>query len=379
MLIKGVIEMKIAIVVPIVGNFGRKGFYHSQEIGLGKELVSLGHNVTIYKCVSFSQQKNIATEKLAALKISYIPTHSIGPHGLFNVNLIDLDTDIVFIFSDTQMIIPKLFKFCKMNNIKFIPYVGIAHSFQRNFKSKLMDIFFKFTTLRVYRKVTVITKTIAAKEELLGLGVKNCLVAPVGMDFSALNQKYESFNRKILRKDFNIEPNDIVISFIARMSEEKHPIQMLEIFAELKNKKKKLIMIGKGPLENLVHLKAKQLNIEKQIIFFREVKYEDMWKFHYISDYFVNLRSDEIFGMAIMEAVYYKSSVIALSAPGPSTILNKMPGHYLCDNYEQVKNIIDDNNINLEALEISKHNLVDTFTWETCCNYITSIYKNSLA
>lgn len=37
-----------------------------------------------------------------------------------------------------------------------------------------------------------------------------------------------------------------------------------------------------------------------------EVKYDEMWQIHYIADYFVNLRTDEIFGMAIMEAVYYQ-------------------------------------------------------------------------
>lgn len=48
------------------------------------------------------------------------------------------------------------------------------------------------------------------------------------------------------------------------------------------------------------------------------VPYEEMWKIYVMSDYFVNLNRGEIFGMAIMEAVYYETSVAAIAAPGPS-------------------------------------------------------------
>lgn len=141
--------MKVAVIVPIVGNFGRKGFYHSQEIGLGKEIASHGNEVKVYKCVSNKAVDKIEIEKHDGITILYIPTKSIGPHGLLNVALIDKDTDVAFTFSDTQLIIPKLYRYCEKNGICFIPYVGIAHSFQENLKSKAMDVIFRLTTLSI--------------------------------------------------------------------------------------------------------------------------------------------------------------------------------------------------------------------------------------
>lgn len=365
--------MKVAIIVPIVGNFGRKGFYHSQEIGLGKEIASHGNEVTVYKCVSVNSMEGIQTDQLDGITIKYIPTRALGPHGMLNTDLIASDSDIAFTFSDTQFIIPKLYRYCKKNGIKFIPYIGIAHSFQQNLKSKLMDIIFKLTTLNVYKKTTVIAKTIDAKKELASLGVKRCVVAPVGMDFDTLKQDYEIFDRTEIRKKWGFKASDVIISFVARMQPEKHPLDMLDIFTKVQCQGRRLLMVGKGPLEEKLHEKVQKLGIENQVTFLSEVKYEEMWQIHYIADYFVNLRPEEIFGMSIMEAVYYKSCVIALSAPGPNTILKEMAGHYLCYNYENIIKTINQNNIDNDAISKSAKNLKKKFSWETCYCQIKDI------
>lgn len=364
--------MKVAIIVPIVGNFGRKGFYHSQEIGLGKEIASYGHEVTVYKCVSNKVVNRTETEKHDGITIHYIPTKSIGPHGLLDVTLVDTNTDVAFSFSDTQFVIPELYRYCKKNKICFIPYVGIAHSFQQNLKSKLMDMLFRLTTLKVYKKVTVVAKTKDAQEELKKLGVKKCIVAPVGMDYSSLKQDYESFDRIELRRKWGFSKDDVIISFVARMQPEKHPLEMLEIFSNVQRKNKKLLMVGKGPLESKIREKVAELGIEDKVTLISEVKYDEMWQIHYIADYFVNLRPEEIFGMAIMEAVYYKSCVVAIKAPGPNTILEGMKGHCLCNNYEEVLDDLNKAN-DVDKLTVAKNSLEKEFTWNRCFQVIDNI------
>lgn len=39
--------MKLGIICTMINGFGRRGFYNTQEIGLGRELVRQGHAVTI--------------------------------------------------------------------------------------------------------------------------------------------------------------------------------------------------------------------------------------------------------------------------------------------------------------------------------------------
>ncbi|PGT72614.1 glycosyltransferase family 4 protein [Priestia megaterium] len=371
--------MKIAIVVPIIGNFGRKGFYHSQEIGLGKEIAKNGHEVIVYKCVPLSFNTELTEEMFEGINVKYIPTRSIGPHGLFKTSVIDKDTDVVFAFSDTQLIIPRLYRYCKKNNIKFIPYVGIAHSFQRNIKSKIMDQVFKLTTLKIYKKVKVVTKTDHAKQELMSMGVQNCVVAPVGLDFSSLKADFEEYDRIKLREKWGFSAKDEIISFVARLQPEKRPLELINIFKEIQLPNKKLLVVGDGPLKKEMQKKIQSYGLEDKAVIIPQVKYEEMWEIHYIADYFLNLRDDEIFGMAIMEAIYYKSCVIAVSAPGPDTILKSMDSHLICHSLSKIDNsLINKSKLNQDSISEDQLRLKEQFRWSNCVETILSINETEM-
>lgn len=51
-----------------------------------------------------------------------------------------------------------------------------------------------------------------------------------------------------------------------------------------------------------------------------------MWEIYEMSDYYLNMNKGEIFGMAIMEAVYYKTSVAAILRPGTFCNIKRYEG-----------------------------------------------------
>ncbi|MDD7334446.1 MAG: hypothetical protein PUG70_08755 [Lachnospiraceae bacterium] len=50
--------MRIGMLVTSIGNFGQKGFYNAQEIGLAKELDKLFEEVIVYKAVPATEKKS---------------------------------------------------------------------------------------------------------------------------------------------------------------------------------------------------------------------------------------------------------------------------------------------------------------------------------
>ena len=141
--------MRLGILVTIVSGFGKKGFYHSQEVGLGKALTERGHQVTIYKCVSKDKPAEHYTIS-DDLDVHYIPVHALGVHGMMRADVLDPNLDGLLLFSDTQLFLPHIYRYCCRHNIAFVPYIGIAHSAQRNLKSRVMDVFFALGTLALY-------------------------------------------------------------------------------------------------------------------------------------------------------------------------------------------------------------------------------------
>lgn len=49
--------MKLGILCTMINGFGRRGYYNSQEVGLGRALAAMGHELTIYKGIDPSEEE----------------------------------------------------------------------------------------------------------------------------------------------------------------------------------------------------------------------------------------------------------------------------------------------------------------------------------
>lgn len=80
---------------------------------------------------------------------------------------------------------------------------------------------------------------------------------------------YNSRIREEQRKENNIE-NNFVIGNVARMVDMKNHDFLLKVFKEIliMNKEAKLLLIGNGPLEEKLKKETKELEIDKNVIFY---------------------------------------------------------------------------------------------------------------
>ena len=73
--------MKLAILCTMMKRFGIKGFYNSQEIGLGRALSELGHTVTVYKGVKDKTQvETVQINERLTVQKNEVVTDKYGNH-----------------------------------------------------------------------------------------------------------------------------------------------------------------------------------------------------------------------------------------------------------------------------------------------------------
>ena len=60
-------QMKLGILCTMINGFGRRGYYNSQEIGLGRALARKGHEVMIYKGIDPSEKEASETSRSSCL------------------------------------------------------------------------------------------------------------------------------------------------------------------------------------------------------------------------------------------------------------------------------------------------------------------------
>lgn len=361
-------QMKLGILCTMINGFGRRGYYNSQEIGLGRALARKGHEVMIYKGIDPLRKRGKGPGG-KNLTIWYLPMKHLGAHGFMDCKYLDPQLKALFCFGDQQIFLPHVYRWCRRRRIPFVAYVGTAHSLDSNFKSKVMNALFAAGTLRIYKKNPVLAKTSAAKEELRQLGVPHAVIAPVGLDTAVLKKNIPADEKMRLRKEHGFEADDVILCNVSRLSWEKRPLELIDLFLQVKGKKKfKLIIVGNGPLEEELNEKIRKNGLEKEVKIYPNVPYEKMWEIYEMSDYYLNMNKGEIFGMAIMEAVYYKTSVAAIRALGPSVTLKDMKGHKLCENDDEMAEWITGPYPSEKDLQESSEKMAATFTWDRCAD-----------
>ena len=364
---------KIGILCTMINAFGRKGFYNSQEIGLGRALEKKGYDVTIYKGVekgSGFEINNINEH----LKIMYIPLKKLGAHGWFNPEMIEKGTEGILCFSDNQQFIPHIYKYCKKEGIVFVPYVGTAHSLHSGFHAKVMDSAFHMGTKKKKKKIPVLVKTESAALELNNLGITSTILAPVGLDMDSMHSTFRDEDRDAIREELGYSPEDVVILNVARMDPEKRPLDLIDIFDDIKNKKQfKLMIVGEGDLSVEVRRRVRYLDLQSRVNLISRITYDQMWKAYVAADYFVNLNKGEIFGMAIMEAVYYETSVAASMALGPKLTLKDKPGHKLRNNDTEMKKWLISKYPSYEDLHESSLKAIKDYSWDRCADAFLNV------
>lgn len=83
------------------------------------------------------------------------------------------------------------------------------------------------------------------------------------------NYAFNTKKRNEIRNKYNIGDNEILIGHVGRFEEQKNHDKIIDIFNEIckKNSNYKLILIGKGSLEEKIKTKVKDLGLKEKVIF----------------------------------------------------------------------------------------------------------------
>ena len=359
--------MKLGIIRLYCGNSGKKGFYNIQEIGLAKSLVKKGIDVDIFFLSSDIKEKYIIEEIEDNIRLITIKSKKIFNHGIISVNILDeFNLDFIHLLSDNQLLAPNIINYCKKRKIPYYCYVGTIESDSNNLiKKRIMDLLAK-RNLYAYKGSKIICKTDTIEEKLKSKGVMDTRVIPVGLDLDII-PKIDLPDDEI-KNEFGIPKDDKLLLFVGRLEEYKNPLEFIELmrYTSENSTEYKGIMIGNGSLKYKVIEKIKEYELENAILLIDKVNNKEIHKYYKISDAFINLNNNEIFGMSILEAMYQGCPVIAHSAPGPNYIINSGENGFIIDNYDNkiwfnaIKDVIYNSNIKINA----RKKIVEELNWD---------------
>lgn len=373
--------MRIGLLVLSVGNFGNKGFYNLQEVGLAKAFGKDGHTVEIFKCTG--RNTGDRTEIIAdniRLHLMAVPT--IGSNSVFSCEKrLPSDLDALICFSDIQLGTSRVYRWAKRHGIPFLPYTGITHSTSTSALKRALSRFIASGVFRTYRKSGVFAKTTAVENELRAKGIKNVKTVPVGLDFDLLRNEYD-VPAETLRSALGLDPALHYYLMVGRLESDRNPLDVLPVFRALRqaDEAARLLVIGKGSLKQALATALEADGSAPFVTWIEQVPNCDMWKYYRASNALVSFSKTEIFGMSILEAMYYELPVYVIHAPGPDEIMIDGETGFLFDTPEDMAASIKDAVCpNPEMGARAHRRIVSRFSWEHMVNAVMTLTETAAA
>ena len=312
-----------------------KSQYNIQEIGLAKELAKLGMSVDVFLISdkdktyheSLGFENRVTVYWMKGIKLP-------GQQGYYKDLMKILNKykyDLIQALDDSQITTVLISRYCKKNNIKFVLWQGMYENYPERYK-RMIQYVYDWTLLKVLRNNTkyTIAKTTSAAKYLDDKKFVKATVIPVGLEIA----NFQGGECRDYRERLNIPKNKKIMLYVGKVEERRKPIFCIDVYKAIKehNDDWCLVYVGKGPMLEETHAYVKNNNIN-DVIFIDQIPQNQLAPLYEISDLFILPTRYEIFGMVLMEAMYFELPVITYKAAGPLDVIDNSVDGILLDNF----------------------------------------------
>ena len=373
----GVLQRSHIVIFRTAGSYIDYSTYNCQELGLAKTLADKGYRVSLimggpkqeyisYKagtgtvdiyylaCKAIHQSLCIFDgwkELLTQLRPSIIQVHEFGLNMSFLVT-----------------------KWAKSKGIKTVLIQGNYETTKKPILKQYEHIFNTVFGKSVLKKVDAIgCKTKAAVEYVGRYCNRKTMLTPVGLDTSKMTETEGNwFTNK----------NDVhgkrVLLYVGKMEQRRNPLFLLKLMKELGDEYV-LVLVGDGPLmpQMMEFIGANKLT---SVIVVGKLKQEELPAVYNSSDLFLLASDYEIFGMVILEAMYFGVPVISSSTAGSNTIITNDSGTII-PSYDKdawitaIKSYYNDSNRLILAKQACRNLIRDKFVWGKAVDNFITLYQ----
>lgn len=232
------------------------------------------------------------------------------------------------------------------------PIVHTYHTLYEQYITYLMPS--KFIGKRVVRRLSrirlkkvkrVIAPTSKVEDALRGYGVKaDIQVVPSGISLKQHQYRISTKERLEKRRELGIPDAHNVLLNLGRLGTEKNLEELLKFFAMALQEIPELtfLVVGDGPDKQHLEKLAKELGIEKNMVFTGMVNPKEVQKYYQLADVFVNASTSETQGLTYIEAAANGLPLLCRKDPCLTDVVKDGINGYEYTNFDEFMEYLND-------------------------------------
>lgn len=311
--------MKHIVIFRTSGSYIDYNTYNCQELGLAKALVKVGYKVSLIMGGSESNHIKYGNSS-CNLDIYYLKFQSINQSlCIFNgwkklLNL--LKPDVIQIHEFGMYMSYLVSRWAKNHNTRCVLIQGNYDTTQKPILKQLESTFnYTFGKSTLKNVDAIGCKTDAAERYVNRYSNKKAVITPIGLDES-------KFKNCTLESDFRQQyglTDKKLMLYIGKMESRRNPLFLLKLMKNLSDDYS-LVLVGDGPLFEQIRFIIKKDHINNVIVLGKKNQ-EDLPAFYAAADLFLLASSYEIYGMVILESMYFGCPVLSTMTAGAEVLI----------------------------------------------------------
>jgi glycosyltransferase involved in cell wall biosynthesis len=377
---------------------GKEGKPVETAYGLSNALIRRGHKVFVYTTDAFNKTAEMFKGRSLDLNgINVCEFKSLGNRkGVFNLCISpgmifklkkEIQAfDIIHLHEYPTFQNGVVHHYAKKYHI---PYVLQSHGSlprtdgARGFKWLLRSLYnasFGNQLLRDASRVIASSKIEAEQYKCMGVSEDKIVIVPNGIDLS----EFENLPPKgEFRKKWDIDNNQKIILFLARINIIKRPDLLVNIYAELLKEMDNIQLVITGPDDGYLSVLKQLINelgIEEKVLFTGPLYGKRKLEAYVDADIYVLPSSYEAFGITALEACACGTPVIVTDRCGIADLIDNQAGLVVSNDMDALRDAIlhmlSDEKLRQEFSKKGKLLAHEKLRWEKVAEQAEYIYQN---
>lgn len=362
------------LIVRSFANIVNLKTYNLQEIGMAKGLIKLGNkcDVVYYNGKNEDRLQTISYGNIS-FNIYWLKGYSIFRDGIMPSlkNIVSKYDRIIF---DSYNALMSLWAIKKIPT-KCILYQGPYPSqYTKKYvlKTKIIDKIFYSKIDK--SKVRLMAKSALAEEFLKRKGFSNISVVGVGLNTDSLDDTEKNDSKALRLKLSSLDKNIKIILYIGKIEERRNITFLIDVFRRLVqiSQDYRLLLIGNGEKEYTEKCWSmlENYDLKEKVMYINSVEQSCLKYVYQVSDAFIFPSEYEIFGMVLLEAMYFGLPVFTTYNGGSSTLIDTNNNGFILQESnatewaDKIESVLNNREKYKSVSKAAHETIVKHYTWE---------------